>query len=345
MRVPSVLTTTGTSLFLTGRPRLATAGSPPEGAVTVLLVEDNPVDAMRMRQLLARARSSHFLVESVASLRSALDRLSGGGVDLVLLDLGLPDSLGLDTYTAMACAAPAVPTIILARPHEEPLGFEAIQLGAQDVVLKTHASAEGLARVIRCAVERHRVVASLRGLSLTDELTGLLNRRGFTTIAQGHLRLASRTGQRFLLLFADVDGLKQINDTYGHHEGDRALARVSEALRRTFRQSDVVARYGGDEFAILALDSSGDDGATIRRRLATSLAQEAARGPEPYPLAVSLGVIAFEGRLEEPLGALLARADAALYREKGGLGTRRSTLGARQPTASAVPESGSVERL
>lgn len=316
MRMPNALTTTGQSPLLTGRLRLAAAGARPDGSLTVLLVEDNPVDAMRVRQLLARARSSHFVVESVASLRSALDRLGGGGVDLVLLDLDLPDSLGLETYSAVACAVPTVPTVVLARPHDEALGFEAIQLGAQDVVLKTHASAEGLARVIRCAVERHRVVASLRGLSLTDELTGLLNRRGFTTIAQGHLRLASRTGQRFLLLFADVDGLKHINDTYGHHEGDRALARVSEVLRRTFRQSDVVARYGGDEFAILALDSNGDEGATIRRRLAASLANEAESGPEPYPLAVSVGVIAFEGRLEEPLGALLARADVALYREK-----------------------------
>ena len=316
MRLPNSFTLAGAGPLVTSRPRLAPTGSQPAGAVTVLLVEDNPVDAMRIRQLLARARSSHFVVESVASLRSAQDRFGGGGIDLVLLDLDLPDSIGLDTYSGLAHVAPAVPMIVLTRPQDEPMGFEAIQLGAQDAIIKTHASAEGLARVIRGAIERHRVVASLRGLSLTDELTGLLNRRGFTTIAQGHLRLASRTGQRFLLLFADVDGLKQINDTYGHHEGDHALARVSEVLRRTFRQSDVVARYGGDEFAILALDSRGDDGVTIRRRLVANLAQESAAGPEPYPLGLSVGVIAFEGRLEEPLGALLARADVALYREK-----------------------------
>jgi diguanylate cyclase (GGDEF)-like protein len=310
------LTVTGHSPLLNGRPHLAAVGPTPKGSLTVLLVEDNPIDAMRMRQLLARARSSHFAVESVASLRAAQDRLARRGIDLVLLDLNLPDSVGLETYSSLAHAAPALPIIVLTSAAEESIDFEAIQLGAQDLVLKSQASAEGLARLIRCARERHQLVSSLRGLSLTDELTGLLNRRGFTTIAQGHLRLASRTGQRFLLLFADVDGLKEINDTYGHHEGDHALARVSDVLRQTFRQSDVVARFGGDEFAILALDNRGDEGVAIRRRLTESLAAETASGSRLYPLGLSIGIIAFEGRLEEPLGALLARADSALYREK-----------------------------
>ncbi len=308
--------TTGHSPLLNGRPRLAAVGPTPKGSLTVLLVEDNPIDAMRLRQLLARARSSHFAVESVASLHAAQDRLARRGIDLVLLDLNLPDSVGLETYSSLAHVAPALPIIVLTSAAEESIGFEAIQLGAQDLVLKSQASAEGLARLIRCAMERHQLVSSLRGLSLTDELTGLLNRRGFTTIAQGHLRLASRTGQRFLLLFADVDGLKEINDTFGHHEGDHALARVSDVLRRTFRQSDVVARFGGDEFAILALDNRGDEGIAIRRRLTESLAAETAGGSRPYRLGLSIGIIAFEGRLEEPLGALLARADSALYREK-----------------------------
>lgn len=282
----------------------------------ILLVEDNPVEAMRIRQLLARTRLVQFEVESVATLAVAQERAVSAEFDLALLDLDLPDSVGLDTFSALSCAAPALPIVTMIRPSDEAIGLEAVQLGAQDVVIKSHASAEGLARTIRCAMERHRVLASLRGLSLTDELTGLLNRRGFTTIAQGHLRLASRTGQRFMLMFADLDGLKQINDTCGHHEGDHALMRMAEVLRRTFRQSDVVARYGGDEFAILALNQSGDLGETIRRRLALNLAQENETLDRPYRLAVSLGAIPFDGRLDEPLGALLARADRALYVEK-----------------------------
>ena len=281
-----------------------------------MLVEDNPVDAMRMRQLLARAKTVAFDVDSVACLDHAVRRVPAGGVDIILLDLDLPDSIGPDTYTAMACAAPAVPIIVLCRGGDESLGIAAVGHGAQDYLMKQTVSAEGLARSVRCAVERQRVMASLRGLSLTDELTGLLNRRGFTTLAQGHLRLASRTGQRFLLLFADVDGLKAINDRSGHHQGDEVLVRAAEVLRRTFRQSDVIARYGGDEFVVLALDASGDQGGSVLRRLAEHVAADRRAGRAESQLALSVGAVSVDGALEEPLGALLAKADEALYQDK-----------------------------
>ena len=164
----------------------------------VLLVEDNPIDAMRIRQLLARSRRVRFEVESTATLGVAQERVLSGEFNLVLLDLDLPDSLGLETFSAMATVAPQVPVVVLARPADEAQAAAAIPLGAQDVVLKTQLCTDGLVRTIRAALDRHRLVMSLRGQSLTDELTGLLNRRGFTTIAQGHLRLAGRTGQRKL---------------------------------------------------------------------------------------------------------------------------------------------------
>ena len=298
----------------------------PTGSATrhhrVLLVEDNPVDAMRIRQLLARARTATIEVESTASLTAAHERLVAGSYDLVLLDLDLPDGVGIDTYTTLAAVAAQAPIVILSRPADEDLALEAVRAGAQDVVLKPFLSAEGLARTIRCAIERQRVVASLRGLSLTDELTGLFNRRGFTTVAQGHLRLASRTGNRFVLFFIDLDGLKTINDRHGHAEGDLAIVRVAEVLRTTFRQSDVVARFGGDEFVVLALDGAGDPVGTadlvgtIERRLAAAVAEENVSGRGRVPIAFSVGTIPFDGQQGEPLGVLLAKADRALYAEK-----------------------------
>lgn len=296
------------------RTRVPTSRTVP--SVRLLLVEDNPVDAMRLRQLLARARSASFEVESVGTLDQACRRLAADPPDLVLLDLDLPDSIGAETHGAVSCAAPAVPVVVLCRGGDESLGIAAVGHGAQDYIMKQSVSAEGLARVVRCAIERHRVVASLRGMSLTDELTGLLNRRGFSTIAQGHLRLAGRTGQRFLLFFVDVDGLKEINDRHGHHRGDEILVRAAEAFRRTFRQSDVVARYGGDEFAILALDTSRDQGQSIRRRLAENVAAENTRLAREVRLSVSVGSISVDGASEVPLGALLAQADQALYHDK-----------------------------
>lgn len=303
----------------TGRPaRLKQARTADTATVKlrVLHVEDNPIDAMRARQMLSRARSIKAEVETVPSLSVALERLGQIGFDVVLLDLNLPDSEGLETFSSLSCASPATPVVVLTSAAEEALGMAAVQLGAQDFLLKSHLGPESVARSLRCAVERHRLVRSLRGLSLTDDLTGLLNRRGFTTLAIGHLRLGSRTGSKFLLFFVDLDGLKQINDTHGHHQGDEAIVRAAEVLRLTFRESDLVARFAGDEFAVLALDSSGDGGATVRARMAANLERENTVKQLPYRLAASVGIVGFESGPTTNLQEILERADAALYAEK-----------------------------
>src|SRR5664279_1575350 len=109
--------------------------------------------------------------------------------------------------------------------------------------------------VLRDVTERRQMVETIRTLSLTDELTGLLNRRGFTTLAEQQLRTSLRTRNRLWLLFADLDGLKEINDRHGHETGDRALCEVARLLRTgSFREADLVARLGGDEFAVLATE-------------------------------------------------------------------------------------------
>ncbi len=284
--------------------------------IRVLLVEDNPVEAMRLRQMLSRARTARIAVESVPNLAAAIERIAQGDLDLVMLDLTLRDSEGIDSFLCLSYAAPTVPIIVLASPATEAVGIEAVQLGAQDCLLKARVSAEELGRALRCALERHRVVASLRGLSLTDEMTGLLNRRGFQTMGTGHLRLGNRTGSRFLLFFIDVDDLKRINDTWGHHEGDHAIMHTAEVLRATFRQSDIVARYGGDEFAVLALDTSSDQGMVPRARLEANLVAMGHRPGTEYSLGLSVGVVAFDALHDRPLAELLKEADQALYREK-----------------------------
>jgi diguanylate cyclase (GGDEF)-like protein len=292
------------------------AGRRPTQLIRTLLVEDKPVDAMLIRQLLSRAQGYTFLAESVPSLRQAQARLAQGRLDVVLLDLDLTDSSGTDTFLALSAAHPDTPIVVLTSLLTEDRGIESVRLGAQDYLVKGRLNADGLGRTLSCAIARHRLLASVRGMSLTDEMTGLLNRRGFNTIAAGHLKLGNRTGSRFLLFFIDLDGLKRINDQWGHHEGDRAITRVAEVLTKTFRQSDVVARFGGDEFVVLALDSSGDAGTAIRARLEANMRQARGRDAAGYPLTVSVGGIAFDSRDDLPLPELLRAADEALYREK-----------------------------
>jgi diguanylate cyclase (GGDEF)-like protein len=163
-----------------------------------------------------------------------------------------------------------------------------------------------------------RMVAEVRAMSLVDQLTGLSNRRGFRLLAEQQLRIANRTKRGILLLFADLDGMKRINDTLGHQEGDLALVEVAEVLRETFRESDIIARIGGDEFAIVAIEAEKDSADLLGRRLRENLAARNAKGVRRYALSMSLGVARYDPGSPCTLDELLARADRLMYGEKHG---------------------------
>jgi diguanylate cyclase (GGDEF)-like protein len=163
---------------------------------------------------------------------------------------------------------------------------------------------------------RHVIVErELRCLALTDDLTCLYNRRGFFAAATQQLKLARRNSHSMLLSFCDVDNLKQINDSYGHREGDLALVRTADALEEAFRDSDILARLSGDEFAILALQASGENEAAIFRRLEKCLKKSNAREPR-YVLSLSVGVARFDPQRAVSLGELMEQADRDMYEQK-----------------------------
>lgn len=180
---------------------------------------------------------------------------------------------------------------------------------------ETHSISELLMQAARCVAKQHMLQAELHSLALRDELTGLYNRRGFLALAEQQLRLCRRTEKGALLFFADLDGLKQINDSCGHLEGDLALIRTAEVLKETFRDSDIIARFGGDEFTILAIEASDPSEATIMSRL-----REALRGSNKkesrYHLSLSMGVARFAPRSTASIGELLAVADQDMYEQK-----------------------------
>jgi len=159
---------------------------------------------------------------------------------------------------------------------------------------------------------------TLRALALIDELTGLYNRRGFFTLAQQQLKTANRTKSRLALLFADFDGLKQINDTFGHPEGDRALIEVANATRETFRESDIIARIGGDEFVVLAVETDGAPAEILAARLQENLAAHNAREGRRYELALSVGLARYDPERPCSIDELLTQADRAMYERKRG---------------------------
>jgi len=172
-----------------------------------------------------------------------------------------------------------------------------------------------LMRAVHCAAKQYWLQAELGNLALTDELTGLCNRRGFMAIAERQLKIGHRTGRGILLFFMDIDGMKQINDSFGHGEGDRALKRVAKALKMTFRDSDVITRLGGDEFAVLAIEASDNSEAAIRARLAEDLRSVSA-GESRYTLNLSLGAVRINICSNASIGEWMVRADQAMYEQK-----------------------------
>jgi diguanylate cyclase (GGDEF)-like protein/PAS domain S-box-containing protein len=175
---------------------------------------------------------------------------------------------------------------------------------------------------IQDITERKRAEAALQSLSLVDELTGLYNRRGFLAVTNQHLEVIRRNHRVPVILYADLDGLKQINDSLGHHEGDRALVKAAEIFKETFRTSDIIARLGGDEFVVLASVGSEESAEFLTARLQENLDATNGRRNLPYNLSVSVGLAYFDDEGSHTIEELMARADQVMYENKR---TKRAT--------------------
>lgn len=164
--------------------------------------------------------------------------------------------------------------------------------------------------------QRKKLEVELRSLSITDELTGLYNRRGFGALAEHQLKIANRLGQGHFLLYADLDGLKHINDTLGHKEGDKILIRAADILTATYRNSDIIARMGGDEFVVFPIGTAGDNIEMIISRLQNNIDLHNSGVSPAYRISMSIGVAYYDPESPCTVDELLTRADNAMYENK-----------------------------
>ncbi len=164
--------------------------------------------------------------------------------------------------------------------------------------------------------ELKRLEDELRLLSLTDELTGLYNRRGFLTLAEQQLRMAKRLKTETFMLYADLDNLKGINDTFGHKEGDFALIETAKILKATCRDSDIIARIGGDEFAVFPVGTTEAFAEKITARLQNNIETYNAKESRGYPLSLSLGITRCDSESDLSIQDLLIQADQLMYEHK-----------------------------
>jgi len=286
--------------------------------IKVLLVESDDRYVDQLRDGLAAESTVDVELESVSELTEGLAKLSQGDFDAMLLSLDLPDSQGMVTFERAYAFARDVPIIVLTEQPDEEAAVATVQGGAQDYLVKSEVAPSMLLRALRHAIERHRLFSALRSLSLIDELTGLYNRRGFSDLGEQHLKLARRSGRGVTMVYLDLDRFKTINDSLGHHVGDRALLKIADILRATFRQSDIIARLGGDEFGVLAVEAADESSAWLVERLRDRVADFNESSPEPYQLSVSIGMAHQEDDPSLRLEDMVSEADNAMYREKHG---------------------------
>ena len=197
----------------------------------------------------------------------------------------------------------------------------------------------------RDITELVRLREELRILSLTDELTGLYNRRAFTLLAKQQIKLADRKEMGMYLFFIDIDGMKQINDTLGHKAGDAVLVEFAAALKKSFRSSDLIMRMGGDEFMVLAIDSHPESRELLVQRLYDSLDEIQKKKNPEHRISFSMGTVRYDPRAPHSIEELVEEADKLMYQEKCEKSGSRLDLPAPKPLINTLWDQLSLESL
>lgn len=284
--------------------------------IHILLVEDNPGDARLVLEMLAEARTGNFALTHVDLFAEALKRLGEQHFDVVLLDLTLPDSRGLDTLTQVQTAVPHMPIVVLSGLHDEELALQAVQYRAQDYLIKGQVDTRLLVHSLRYAIERKRAEERLHHMATHDVLTNLPNRVLFMDRLTQALVHAPRHNRMVAVLFMDLDRFKRVNDTLGHAVGDLLLTAMADRLSTHVRESDTVARLGGDEFALILGDvADPTDVARVAQKINNSIFESFEIAGYDLNITTSIGVSIFPNDGDQP-EVLLKNADLAMYRAK-----------------------------
>ena len=294
-------------------PVMAGGTRAPASDAAVLVVEDDVLVAKDIERTLHRL--GYRVVAVVRSARAALQAVGQTRPDLVLCDIGLKGGLdGIDLASSIRDQF-GTPVVFLSGRSDAATLQRIARSGSVAYLMKPFREPE-LQASIALALRRHASDAQLQQQALTDELTGLYNRRGFLALAEQQLKVASRSARRVLLVFADLNGMKAANDTFGHEAGDQLLVDAAQALRGSFRDCDIIARLGGDEFAVLLVDPDSSSLEFVERRIAESVRQLNANADRHCPLSISLGVCEWSPARHQTLDQLLAEADAKMYEAK-----------------------------
>jgi len=284
--------------------------------IKVLLIEDNPDDQILTKRMLEKSTYSSFDITIAGSLSLGISYVGDVTLDAILLDLDLPDSLGVETFLKLNLHAPEIPIVVLSGFGDEEDALKAVREGAQDYLTKGQIDSNMLARSLRYAVERKRAEELIRKLAFHDSLTGLPSRTLFNDRFLMAVAESKRNNKKIALIMLDLDHFKDVNDKFGHDIGDDLLKEISARLMNILRKTDTICRMGGDEFALLISDVSENEviDEVAQRVLLASRNQFILRGTE-LQISASLGISIYPAD-GETLEILTKHADIAMYETK-----------------------------
>ncbi|MHC4779460.1 MAG: GGDEF domain-containing protein [Planctomycetota bacterium] len=285
-----------------------------EVAYQILFVEDSHFIREKVSPLLRGGRLARFVIHEASSLSEGLPMLRNVEADAVLLDLGLPDSTGLNTLRTIRKAVPHVAVVVLTGDDSDSTVMEALREGAQDYLLKEEVSGPLLQRTLRYAIERMRLEEELRHRANFDSLTGVYSRPCLMEKLERSITESRESGVPLTLCLCDLDQLKVINDTHGHREGDRVLETFGKLVSDNIGWEGFAGRYGGDEFLIVlpAVDAGRAEELVegVRRALAGHSFE--LEGGGRFRATSTFGLASLSDAIETSR-ALIECADTALY--------------------------------
>ena len=241
-------------------------------SLRILFVEDNPGDIRLVREMLIAADEERIELSFVSRVGEVTARLAQGGIDVILLDLNLPDANGLSAVEWIHRDYPEIPLVVLSSVIDEELAMASLQAGAQDFLVKGMINGPLLTRSIFYAIKRKDLEDQLLFSLHHDSLTGLYNRKFLISELERAIRRSQSAGGKFAVLLLDLSRFKSINDTYGHGVGDSLLIEVGRILSDLLEPGMILSRMGGDEFGfILPSPGEGDDVGRFARKIRENL--------------------------------------------------------------------------
>ncbi len=279
-----------------------------DAKIPILIVDD---DLTLICTLKSELSLKGYHCETATNAALAMELIYKTSFDVMITDIVLPDMGGFKLTEKVKGLKPNMAVIIMTDLINDFSYGDAIKSGASDFIKKPFTLKELTARI-----EYAKSHEKMHSLLLTDELTGLYNRRGFFTLGEYQLKIAKRQPSGIYMLYADLDNLKGINDTWGHQAGDIALFAIANILKNNYRQSDVIARIGGDEFVVIPGGNANDDIEKIIERLHDAIKIHNLQSNRNYQLSISAGLAFFDPANPCSLDELLAQGDKSMYERK-----------------------------